>query len=196
MSLAEIKKKIEADAKTESKKILDEARSLVKEINKAAEEEIKNLNKTYEARFEKERPEIARRREIVASLDVNTIELGVKQDAVSTAFKEALSQLATLPGETYLSLAENLLKRAVETGDEKVIISGSEKHITPDWLSSFNEKHGNTLSIHEEKRPIAGGFILKNDDIETDCSWDMLVRWVRDDIDSSVVDRIFQPKRR
>lgn len=196
MSLAEIKQKIEADGKAESKKILDEARSVVKEINKDAEGEIKSLNKSYEERFEKERPEIARRREIVASLDVKTIELGVKQDAVSSAFQEALSQLASLPGDKYLSLAESLLKRAVETGKETVVVSGSEKHITSDWLSAFNEKHGKSLSFDEEKRPLSGGFVLKNEDIETDCSWDMLVRWVRDDIDSAVVDRIFQPARR
>ena len=129
----------------------------------------------------------------MASLDVKKIELGVKQDAISDAFSQALSQLAALSGEKYLSLVSNLLLQATESGDEAVIVSAKEKHITRDWIAAFNEKHGKSLVFDEEKRPISGGFILKksNLNIETNCSWDMIVRWIRDDIEADVVKRLF-----
>ncbi|TDY56092.1 V/A-type H+-transporting ATPase subunit E [Aminivibrio pyruvatiphilus] len=191
MSLAEIKKKIDADAQEEAGKILEKARSVVESINKEADGEIRKIEETYGDRFRKEQPEILRRREIVAGLDVKKIELGVKQTAISDAFSQALAQLAALPGEKYLALAGHLLLKATETGDEAVIVSGKEKHITQEWLAGFNEKHGKKFVLDEEKRPMSGGFILKKGQIETNCSWDMLTRWVRDDIEADVVKRLF-----
>jgi V/A-type H+-transporting ATPase subunit E len=193
MSLADIKKKIDADAQEEAGKILEKARSIVESINKEADGEIRKIEDTYGERFRKEQPEILRRREIVADLDVKKIELGVKQDAISAAFDEALSHLAALPREKYLSLVENLLLKATESGDETVIISDKEKHISQEWFAKFNEKHGKALVLSEEKRPISGGFILKknNVNIETNCSWDMIIRWIRDDIEADVVKRLF-----
>lgn len=191
MSLAEIKKKIEADAQEESGKILEEARSMVESINSDADGEIRKIEESYSERFRKEQPEIPRRREIVAGLDVKKIELGVKQTAISDSFSQALSLLSDLPGEEYLSLVESLLLKATESGDETVVISAKEKHITQEWLAGFNEKHGKKLVLDEEKRPISGGFIMKKGKIETNCSWDMLIRWVRDDIEADVAKRLF-----
>ncbi|MBL3538890.1 V-type ATP synthase subunit E [Aminivibrio sp.] len=191
MSLAEIKKKIEADAQEESGKILEEARSMVESINSDADGEIRKIEESYSERFRKEQPEILRRREIVAGLDVKKIELGVKQTAISDSFSQALSLLSDLPGEEYLSLVESLLLKATESGDETVVISAKEKHITQEWLAGFNEKHGKKLVLDEEKRPISGGFIMKKGKIETNCSWDMLIRWVRDDIEADVAKRLF-----
>lgn len=191
MSLAEIKKKIEADAQEEAGKILEKARSVVESINKEADGEIKKIEDTYGERFRKEQPEILRRREIVAALDVKKIELGQKQKTIADAFSQALSQLSILPGEKYLSLVGNLLLKATETGDETVIASNKEKHISQEWLAGFNEKHGKKLVLGEEKAPISGGFILKKDAIETNCSWEMLIRWIRDDIEAGVVKRLF-----
>ncbi|MBP9027900.1 MAG: V-type ATP synthase subunit E [Aminivibrio sp.] len=191
MSLAEIKKKIEADAQEEAGKILEKARSVVKSINRETDGEIKKIEDSYGERFSKEKPEILRRREIVAALDVKKIELGLKQKAISDAFSQALSQLSLLPGEKYLSLAGNLLLKATETGEETVVVSGKEKHITQEWIAGFNEKHGKKFVLGEEKAPISGGFILKKGAIETNCSWDMLIRWIRDDIEADVVKRLF-----
>lgn len=191
MSLAEIKKKIEADAQEEAGKILEKARSVVESIKKEADGEIKKIEDTYGERFRKEQPEILRRREIVAALDVKKIELGQKQKTIAGAFSQALSLLSDLPGEEYLSLVESLLLKATESGDETVVISAKEKHITQEWLAGFNEKHGKKLVLDEEKRPISGGFIMKKGKIETNCSWDMLIRWVRDDIEADVVKRLF-----
>ncbi|HOO64669.1 MAG TPA: hypothetical protein PK364_12230, partial [Synergistaceae bacterium] len=145
--MAEIKKKIEADAQEEAGKILEKARSVVESIKKEADGEIKKIEDTYGERFRKEQPEILRRREIVAALDVKKIELGQKQKTIADAFSQALSQLSILPGEKYLSLVGNLLLKATETGAETVIASNKEKHISQEWLAGFNEKHGKKLVL-------------------------------------------------
>ena len=75
MSLAEIKTKIEADARAEAQAILDKARDQADRIRAEVDEQILKIEKTYGDRFAKEQPEILRRREIVAGLDVKKNEL-------------------------------------------------------------------------------------------------------------------------
>ncbi|HRV97996.1 MAG TPA: V-type ATPase subunit subunit G family protein, partial [Aminobacteriaceae bacterium] len=94
MSLADIKKKIENDARDEAGRILEKARENVEAIKKNAADEIKKMENGYSDRFKKEQPEILRRREIVAGLDVKKIELGVRQQAITDAFQSALKTLA------------------------------------------------------------------------------------------------------
>ena len=191
MSLADIKKKIETDARDEAGKIIEKARDNVEAIKKNAADEIKKMENGYSERFKKEQPEILRRREIVAGLDVKKIELGVRQQAISDAFQGALKHLASLPEDAYLSFAGKLFKKAVQTGKETVFISKSEKHISSEWISKLNSQNGWSLSLSEERREISGGFILDQDNIETNCSFDMLVRWIRDEIEADVVKRLF-----
>ena len=191
MSLAEIKKKIETEARKEADATMADARADAEKIKKEAEKEIKSIEDGYGARFSSEQPEILRRRKIVASLDVNRIELGVKQQAISNSFDQAVKELAGLSKEKYLSLAESLLLKAAETGEETVLVAAGEKNITGEWLAGFNEKHGKKLTLGEDCIKSSGGFILKSGNIETNCTWEMLVRWIRDDLEAEVAKRLF-----
>lgn len=191
MSLAEIKKKIETEARKEADAILAAARAEAEKIKKETDREIKAIEASYAERFNSEQPEILRRRKIVASLDVNRIELGVKQQAISDSFSEAVNLMANLPGDKYLALAEKLLLKAVETGEEVLQAGAGGKHITGEWLSKFNEKHGKKLTLGDSRIDASGGFILKNGNIETNCTWEMLVRWIKDDLEAEVAKRLF-----
>jgi V/A-type H+-transporting ATPase subunit E len=191
MSLAEIKKKIETEARKEADAILAAASAEAEKIKKETDREIKAIEASYAERFNSEQPEILRRRKIVASLDVNRIELGVKQQAISDSFSEAVNLMANLPGDKYLALAEKLLLKAVETGEEVLQTGAGGKHITGEWLSKFNEKHGKKLTLGDSRIDASGGFILKNGNIETNCTWEMLVRWIKDDLEAEVAKRLF-----
>lgn len=191
MSLAEIKTKIEADARAEAQAILDKARDQADRIRAEVDEQILKIEKTYGDRFAKEQPEILRRREIVAGLDVKKNELGVKQKAISNSFDGAVEQLKALPSEKAVAFIENLLGKAVQTGKETIFVGEDEKLITKKWVAEYNERKKTSLLLSGEPRDISGGFILADGDIETNCSWDMLVRWIRDDIEADVVQRLF-----
>lgn len=191
MSLADIKNKIQADAQTEADEIIDKAKAQADKIEKATDAQIKEIQDNYTTRFKKEKPEILNRREIVAKLDVDKLKLGAKQSLIKDAFDEALQGLSSLSKDKYLGFVEALLDKAVETGKEEVLVGKSEKKITKTWLDSYNQKHDYNLVLSSEKLPISGGFVLKNGNIETNCSFDMLVSWVREDIEAGVVKRLF-----
>ncbi len=192
MSLADIKKKIEADAGAEARKILDCAKEQAAQIAAEADREIKEIRSSYEERFKAEEPEILRRREIVANLDVKKISLGARQQLIDEVYRGALEKLSSLPSEKYLSFMEKMLNGSVKEGDELVVTVGKdERYITQDWLKGYNERHRTNLSLSDVKAPISGGFVLSRDNVSENASFEMLVRWLRDDLEADVVKRLF-----
>ena len=177
MSLADIKVKIEADAQKEAEKILEDARLKVKEIETVTEGEASKIESFYANRFSTEKPEVFNRRGIVANLDVKKILLGAKQDLITEAFGESLKILASLLEEKYLAFCEKLLKQA------------SEQDLA--LFRKENGKHKTSLTLEAVQIPMSGGFILRKGDIDTNCSWDMLIMWIREEIEADVAKRLF-----
>ena len=191
MGLSDIKKKIEAEAQEEIMSILSNAEKEVARLDENTKKKVDETKKLYSDRFEKERPEILSRREIVANLDVARIQLGIKQNLIGKSFEDALSILVGLPHDRYLSFVRDLLKKAVATGNGVVFVGEGENKITQDWLNDFNNQNKTQLTLSNDRLPISGGFILKNERIDTNCSFDMLVKWIRDDIETDVVTKLF-----
>jgi len=191
MALADIKAKIKADSEAKIKAIEAENDEKVREISRKANAEIKEIQDSYAVRLGKEEPEVLRRREIVAELDAKRIDLGVRQRLVGEAFDAALKQLVELAPDKYVKFADKLLAQAVSTGKEVVFVGKNEKHLDQRWLDGYNASHSTSLTLSSEKLPIAGGFILRNDKIDTNCSWEMLLTDSRADIETEVVKRLF-----
>lgn len=191
MSLADIKAKINAETQGQIKAIETENEAQIAALNKRSDDEIKVLQTSYGERLIREEPEIAKRREIVANLDAHKVDLGVKQRLIGESFDNALRMLTELPREKYLSFVQNLLEKAVSTGEEILMVGKSEKHLDGAWLDGYNAAHQTHLGFSDERLPISGGFILRNDKIDINCSWDMLIEDIRPEIESDVVKRLF-----
>ncbi len=191
MSLSDIKAKIEADARAEAGEILAAARGQVEEIRQGTEEEISRMGEAQKARLEKETPEILRRREIVARLDVNKDDLSARRNLIDEAFEAAKNKMAAMEGESVRKFAEALLSQAIETKEEILLVGKAEKTLDEAWLKAFNEKNGSNLKMAEEKAPIAGGFILRRGLVDVNCSWEMLIRTAREELEAETVKRLF-----
>jgi len=191
MSLSDIKAKIEADARAEAGEILAAAQAHVDAIKRETEEEIRRMADLQKARLEKETPEILRRREIVAKLDVNKEDLSARRGLIDEAFEATKAKMAGMDGNAVKRFAEALLARAVETKDETLLVGRGEKNLDAGWLKAYNEKSGSNLKISEEKAPIVGGFILRRGLVDVNCSWEMLIRTAREELEAETVKRLF-----
>ena len=191
MALADIKAKIKADSQAQIKAIESENDEKVREISRKINAEIKEVQDAYAARLAKEEPEVLRRREIVAELDAKRVDLGVRQKLVGEAFEASLKQMTELVPDKYVKFADKLMEQAVSTGKETVFVGKNEKHLDQRWLDGYNASHGTSLTLAGEKLSISGGFILRDDKIDTNCSWDMLIADARADIETEVVKRLF-----
>jgi V/A-type H+-transporting ATPase subunit E len=191
MSLSDIKAKIEADARAEAGEILAAAQDHVDAIKRETEEEIRRMADLQKARLEKENPEILRRREIVAKLDVNKDDLSARRGLIDEAFEATKAKMAGMDGDGVKRFTEILLAQAVETKDESLVVGRGEKNLDAGWLKAYNEKSGSNLKMSEEKAPIVGGFILRRGLVDVNCSWEMLIRTAREELEAETVKRLF-----
>ncbi|MDR1471250.1 MAG: V-type ATP synthase subunit E [Synergistaceae bacterium] len=191
MSLAQITEKIELDARAEAEKILERSREQETGIRRSAEAEVKKLEDAAKSRFDRERPEIFKRRDIVARLDVHKIHLDAQRRLIGDVFREGLERLKNLDKGKYLAFCRGLLKEAVESGDEVMEISSGEKYIDSGWLGEFNNANGTKITLSNERRDFSGGFILNKGRIRINCSWEMLMQAAQERLENEVVYRLF-----
>ena len=184
MSLADIKARISAEAQDQVRAIEAENNALVADIEKKAAGEAKAIRDSYGERLAREEPEVLKRREIVAGLDAKKVDLGVRQDLVNESFAASLRQMSEMPRDKYVAFANALLKKAIRT-------KSAEKDLDKAWLDGFNSANQASLTLSSERLPIAGGFVLRDDRVDVNCSWNMLLEDIRSDIESEVVKKLF-----
>lgn len=191
MSLAQITEKIRNDAQKEADEILSKAKAQAASITGRAAMECAEIQAGFDDRFGAERPEILKRREIVADIDAGKMMLGVKRELIKDVYRGALEKMKALPKDEYLAFCAELLDGAVSTKDEQVAVGEDEKHIDGAWLDSYNAAHGTNLTLADERAEISGGFILKRGRISVNCSWEMLLKVSQEKQESDVVKRLF-----
>lgn len=129
----------------------------------------------------------------MAAMEGRKALLSAKQEMVSKAFDLALDKLCTLPEEEYVALLTKLALSAVVTGQEQLIFSQKDRtRVGKAVVTAVNEALPNgRLTLSEQTRPMRGGFILSDGDVEVNCAFETLVRLQRGDISSEVADVLF-----
>ena len=191
MSLADIKARISAEAQDQVRAIEAENDALVAGIEKKTDGEVKAIRSSYGERLSREEPEVLKRREIVAGLDAKKVDLGVRQDLVNESFAASLRQMAEMPKDKYVAFANSLMQKAVRTGKEVVFVGRAEKHLDKAWLDGYNAARNTSLTLSPDRLPIAGGFVVRDDRVDINCSWEMLLEDIRSEIESEVVKKLF-----
>ena len=191
MSLAQITEKIERDARDEADKILERSREQAEAIKRETEAEVRRLDESAKERFEREQPEILKRRQIVANLDVKKIHLDAERRLINEVYESGLERLSALGKKEYAALCERLLKSASETGDEELEVGSDEKNLNAAWLDAFNKANGTRIKLSDHKGNFSGGFILSNGRIAVNCTWEMLIQAASENMENEVVRRLF-----
>ena len=133
----------------------------------------------------------------VAQLEARKLELAAKQEMLQKAFDKALERLLTLPEEQYIVLLSELAVKAARTGREQVILSQKDRtRYGKQAVTVANEKLGDKghLTLSQESRPIKGGLILSDGDVEVNGTFETLVRLQRGALDREVAKVLFDEK--
>lgn len=191
MSLADIKAKIEADAKAEAEEIIGKFREQADEILAAARRESEKIQKRLEEKIRTEETEVRRRKKIVADLEARKLGLGARRELIEMTFNKVLDILSQTQDARYLAFMEGLMAEGAVNGDEEVLLAKGEKRVSKKWIEEFNEKYKKRLSLSDDMVPGSGGFVLRRSDINVNCTLEVLLRWAREDMEAEVVSRLF-----
>lgn len=168
-----------------------------------AREEAAAITARYQAKAEAEASELASRNQkaaaereerliSVAQMEARKVTLSAKQEMVEKAYVLALNKLRTLPEDRYIDVLANLLVQASDTGKEEAIFSAADAaRIGKAAVEKANQISGKQITLSPETRLIQGGFILKNQNIEINCTFDTLVRLQKAETAGTVAKKLF-----
>ncbi|WP_297210288.1 V-type ATP synthase subunit E [uncultured Flavonifractor sp.] len=185
--------RIAEDAGREIEGILSEARRQADEITARYEAQARRESEEILARGRRNADERVERLASVAQLDARKLELAAKQEMLSRAYDLALEQLLSLPEKEYVALLAELAVKASSTGREAVIFSQKDRtRYGKAVVTQANERLGDGhLTLSEQTRPIKGGLILSDGNVEVNCTFETLVRLQRGELDREVAQVLF-----
>ena len=193
-----IQQKILEEARQQAQKDIEQAEKEAVAIIKSAKQEALEKKDALLKKGQKDAVEHKKRLVAVAQLDARKQRLQAKQDVVQEAFEGALERLISLPAEKYQTVLIDMVVAAIKTGKEEVIVCERDKRrLTPDFIKAINTQLLNkgmnsAVKLSDETRDIKGGFILKQDNIEINHSFEMIIRMQRDVLETAVIKVLFK----
>ena len=213
--IEKITAKIIQDSEAEVTRILEETERKARSIGEEAQAQADREREEILARGRRTADERLERLKSAAQMERRKLELAAKQEVLAEAFDLALEKLCTMPEQEYVALLTKLALEASSTGREQLIFSPQAANealvkgvapelpeaITESKVGAFLGKVVNTtaamvtgtglLTLSEETRPIKGGFIMVDGDIEVNCAFETLVRLQREKLEKEVAGVLF-----
>ena len=189
-------------------RIIEDAEREIAAMQQETEEEVNTLLAQAQTEAEQESMELLvrgrraaeeRRERLSSSADMECrkLELAAKQELLQQSFDAALEELCALPQERYATLLSALAVEASSSGRERMILSARDAdRLGEEIVKAANaalQKAGRRgeLTLSQETRPIPGGFILAEGDVELNCAFDTLVRLQREKLEKEVAAILF-----
>ncbi len=194
---------IDADVQKEIDAALDQARAQAREIEARYDSQAQTQAEAIRRKGEQDAALRQERLVDVARLEARKTILAAKQDLVGQAFDLALKKLLELPDQEYIALLAKLAVAASRTGHEQVIFSQKDRSrygkqavtMANDMLAKKAgpraDESAGRLTLAEESRPMAGGLILRDGRVETNCSFEVLIHLQRDALSAEVARALF-----
>lgn len=177
---------IVAEARARGERVVQEARA---RGEKSVEEAV--------ARAEQAAAENERRAEIGRSLSKRNATLKARGDMVDTLISEIPEGIRALGKERYLQIIRKMMLEAAPAGKVDVVVAARDKALISDAflgaIAAELGKQGKTVSFRLSgyDESIKGGFLLKTETLEVDCSLDALVAMSEDELAPLVAEALF-----
>lgn len=196
--LNKITERIAADAEADNRILREETEKRCEEIRSANKKKAQEEYLRVIQEGELENGRRAASIERTARLEARKSVLAMKQELVSKAFDLAKARLAALPEQKYIGFLSRLAEAAAITGEEEIILNsmdrarcGTKIVRAANELLKKSHKHYPHLTLSEEVREMSGGLVLKQGDIEVNCTIDMLLDINREELSSEVAGALF-----
>ena len=180
----------------------DAARSL-KELEEQTERQLAELRQVCQVRIEQDRAAAAQRSDqaaqeryerlcSAAEMETRKLALSAQQEVLKEAYERALAQLCEMPREQYLDLLVHLLKRAVSTGKEEIVLSQKDREEIGQALAErANRELGTSLTLASESADIRAGFLLSSRECAVNCSFETLLALSREKTERGAAQLLF-----
>ncbi len=199
MSLERIKHSILEKARKEAEAILQEAEENVRRKTESARAALKKdfeqRLKTREAEFEEEKI----RQITLKGAGYRMQLLAVKNQILDRIFAQAIDDIIASPDERYLSLLEKWIRNIDPDHPGELFVNERDlKRIGPGGMDRINRprKTEARIALSPDPVEITGGFVLKTEKFDVDCTLDTLIADLRGELTPNIAKELFDEKPR
>jgi len=196
MEAEQVVEKILADARAEAEKIAKQAHEKEAAEQVRLTERLDEYKKQTEVLANKAGEDEESHILAAARMDIAMQLLAEKRKIFNEVFEQAHQRLRDLSDDEYRALCTKLMLKAVETGDEEVVVDKNEKRIDHEFVKLVNRELGTgykgNLRLSDEKRDIGAGFILKRGKIKTNVSINVLLDQARKELEIELAKELFE----
>jgi len=195
MNAENVVEKILADAKAEAEKIKQQAKEKESAEQAKLDQELSEYKKQTDILARKAAEDERLHILATARMQIAKELLTEKRKILDEVFARARKLLLNLPDDQYRQLIISLMLKAVETGDEEVIIDKDEKRIDQQFINRVNQQlrsggKGN-LSLSDKRQDLGGGFILKRGKIKNNVSFEVMLAQARRKLEIELAKELF-----
>lgn len=195
MNAEQVVEKILAQARGEADAILADATAKAQAQRAQTQTELDAFTKQTESMAQAAADDKLRRMQAAARMTNAKQVLTVKSQILDEVFQKAMQKVNQLPDEQYLGLMKKLMVRALETGDEEVIVGKNEQRINEDFIKKVNRDLGTgfkgNLRLSGQKADITGGFLLSRGRVQVNVSTEVLIRQARELLEMELASELF-----
>ena len=195
MDAEQVVEKILADAKAEAEKIKSEAQEKENAEQVKLDEQLSDYKKQTDIIAQKAGEDKKAHLLAAARMDIAKDYLAEKRKILDEVFAQARQKLQNLPDGEYCKLMTKLMLKAVETGDEEVIVDNNEKRIDQKFIKNINRELGpgykGNLRLADVRGNLGGGFILKRGKIKNNVSIEVLLAQARKELEIELAKKLF-----
>jgi V/A-type H+-transporting ATPase subunit E len=190
--IEKITQRITADAQAEIDRVLGAAKEQAAQITARMTAEADAVAAELAAKNEKSAAEHEERLVSAAQMEARKVQLAAKQEMLEKAYELALEKLCAMPAEQYTAVLAELMVKASSTGTEAVIFSAEDREkVGKAAVEKANAASGKQMVLSDETQPIRGGFILKDQNVEVNCTFETLVRLQKAETAGAVAKKLF-----
>lgn len=195
MNAEQVVNKILSEAKAQAEKLVSDARARAESQIGSVKAELAEYDKQSE-KLAQDAAQDKHDRMLAGARMANGKQfLAARGDILRDIFNQAKERVAAMPDDEYLDLMKSLLQKAVETGDEEVIVDKNETRISESFLKQVNSELGRgfqgNLRLAQQRGAFSGGFILTRGNISINATVDVLIDQVRQMLEPELVNTIF-----
>lgn len=192
--IEKITARIAADAQQEIAAVKEAADSRIREIRAGYE---KKADEAYQEQLRaglRDAEQYASRIERTAQLESKKEVLALRQEMVSEAFRLAEAKIAAMDEQQYISY---LARKACETGfkgEAQMIMSEKDKAAVGQKVAdAVNAACPEAkLTLADETKEMLGGFILRQGNVEMNCTVDIILELIRGEAAAEVAKVLFE----
>lgn len=190
-------------------KIIEDAKARALVIEEQARQEARAVMEQATADASQKRAELLKKAEAdggesykrliaVAGLEGRKEILRAKQEMIDEAFQKALEKVCQLKDQDYQSLLEGMIANAAGNEGGEILLSEKDaKRMDERFVENINQRIANsgkkgTLTLSAQRIKTAGGFVLKNGEMEINSTFEILFGMLRTELESDVVRMLFQ----